>query len=76
MLKGALAGAAGAAGLVMYNNVEGVLQAGLSVDPAPEGPFVPTAGISQADGLALVAILGGGSAMTAELALISEEIPT
>lgn len=76
MLKDALAGAAGAAGLVMYNNVEGVLQAGLSADPAPEGPFVPTAGISQADGLAIAAKIANGSAVTADLALVSENIPT
>lgn len=72
----ALAGAAKAAGVVMYNNVEGVLQAGLTVEPTPEGPFVPTAGISLADGQALAARLGNGSTITASLTLDTYEVPT
>lgn len=76
VLKVARAGAAGASGVVMYNNADEVLNAGLSEDPAPEGPFVPTAGISKADGLALAAMLGSGGTVTASLTLALEDVPT
>ncbi|KAJ0124346.1 leupeptin-inactivating enzyme 1 [Diaporthe amygdali] len=59
-LKAALAGAAGAAGAVIYNNVAGTLSGTLGAPSRPEGPYPPTAAISQAAGQALVALLAEG----------------
>lgn len=70
-VKVALAGARGAAGAIVYNNVEGSLD-GYSLQriSTPEGPYVPTGGISQADGLALIAKLEAGETITADLATV------
>ncbi|KAK4504146.1 hypothetical protein PRZ48_005062 [Zasmidium cellare] len=60
-LKSALAGAAGAVGAVIYNNAPGYISGGtLSPPPRPEGEYVPTAGISQENGTALLERLNGG----------------
>lgn len=67
---------AGAAGLIIYNNADGVLVADLSMNTAPEGPFVPTIGISQADGLTLIDGIKDGSAVAAELTVATTIIPT
>ncbi|CUS15587.1 unnamed protein product [Tuber aestivum] len=60
-LKVARAGAAGAAGAVIYNNLPGLIGGGtLSNLTRPEGPYVPLAAISGADGAALVAAVEAG----------------
>lgn len=70
-MKVALAGARGAVGAIVYNNVEGNLD-GYSLQriSTPEGPYVPSGGISQADGLALVDRLAAGEVITAELSTV------
>ncbi|KAF9525100.1 hypothetical protein CPB83DRAFT_796782 [Crepidotus variabilis] len=60
-LKAALAGAAGAVGVVIFNNVAGPINGGtFNLPTRPEGPYVPTAGISDADGQAISDILSSG----------------
>lgn len=55
--KSAGALAAGAAGVIVYNNVEGALSGTLG---APFGEYAPIVGISQADGQALITALEAG----------------
>ncbi|KAL3417278.1 peptidase family M28 [Phlyctema vagabunda] len=74
-LKSALAGAAGAAGAIIYNNVPGLLQGTLGQETRPQGPYPPTAGISQEDGLALVAALGAGE-VTGALTITLYDVTT
>lgn len=76
-MKVALAGARGAVGAIVYNNVEGNLD-GYSLQriSTPEGPYVPTGGISQADGLALISRLDAGETITADLATIMSTTTT
>ncbi|KAG8164154.1 hypothetical protein KVR01_006072 [Diaporthe batatas] len=59
-LKAALAGAAGAAGAVIYNNVAGALSGTLGAPSRPEGPYPPVAAISQDAGQAIVSLLAAG----------------
>lgn len=75
--KVALGAAAGAIGAIVYNNVEGNLD-GYSLQriTTPEGPYVPTGGISQADGLALIARLKAGEEIVADLATTAEVTTT
>jgi hypothetical protein len=70
-VKVANAGARNAAGALVYNNVAGNLD-GYSLQriSTPEGPYVPTGGISQADGLALIARIQGGETVVAKLSTI------
>ncbi|KAL8652095.1 MAG: hypothetical protein Q9210_002887 [Variospora velana] len=71
-LKSALAGAAGADAAVIYNNVNGTTLTGtLGAPPRPEGPYVPTAGISLEEGTALRDQINGGANVTADLNVIS-----
>jgi aminopeptidase Y len=67
-VKVALAGARGATGALIYNNADGNLD-GYSLQrlSTPEGPYVPTGGISQADGLALIEKLDAGIEVIADL---------
>lgn len=58
----------------MYNNAEGALLGTLSVETRPEGPYAPTVGISQADGLAILASLS--SEIIADLKIDYTEITT
>ena len=76
-VKNALAGQAGAIGMIVYNNVEGSLE-GYSLQriTTPEGPYVPTGGISQADGLALVSRLNAGETIVADLSTKTNVITT
>jgi hypothetical protein len=55
--KATNAKAAGAAGLIVYNNVEGTLSGTLG---DAFGEYAPVVGVSQADGEALVAAVGAG----------------
>ncbi|OJD28614.1 aminopeptidase y [Diplodia corticola] len=59
-LKAAYAGAAGAAGAVIYNNIEGTLSGTLSVPNRTEGPYPPTAAISLSAGQAILSLLEAG----------------
>ncbi|KAL8710771.1 MAG: hypothetical protein Q9220_004789, partial [cf. Caloplaca sp. 1 TL-2023] len=71
-LKSALAGAAGADAAIIYDNIDEPSLAGtLGAPPRPEGPYVPTAGISLAKGTALKNALAGGAAVTADINVIS-----
>jgi carboxypeptidase Q len=60
-LKSALAGAAGAAGAVVYNNVPGNLAGTLGAASQPQGPYPPTVGIPLENGQALLALLSPNS---------------
>ncbi|RDW77320.1 peptide hydrolase-5 [Coleophoma cylindrospora] len=71
-LKSALAGAAGAIGVLIYNNVDGALSGTLGQETRPEGSYPPTSGISKADGLALLASLP----QTGDLNIILVDVPT
>ncbi|KAK3075991.1 hypothetical protein LTR53_000168 [Teratosphaeriaceae sp. CCFEE 6253] len=64
-LKSALAGAAGAAAAVIYNNVAGVVQGGtLGPPPRPEGDYVPTLQIALENGTAILDTLAAGTVVT------------
>ena len=67
-LKSALAGTAGADAAIIYDNVEEDTFAGtLGAPPRPEGDYVPTAGISLANGTALLNSINGGATVTADV---------
>ncbi|KAK0645054.1 putative leucine aminopeptidase 2 [Lasiodiplodia hormozganensis] len=59
-LKAAYAGAAGAAGAVIYNNVNGSLSGTLGAPNRTEGAYPPTAAISLTAGRAILALLEAG----------------
>lgn len=64
-LKSALAGAAGASGALLYNNAPGSISGGtLGPPPRPEGDYVPTAGITQEQGLELLQAINAGQTIT------------
>ncbi|KAL9596581.1 MAG: hypothetical protein Q9219_005708 [cf. Caloplaca sp. 3 TL-2023] len=70
--KSALAGAAGADAAIIYDNIDEPSLAGtLGAPPRPEGPYVPTAGISLAKGTALRDSLAGGATVTADVNVVS-----
>jgi Zn-dependent M28 family amino/carboxypeptidase len=71
-LKSALAGGAGAAGAIIYNNVAGTIGGGLGPPPRPEGPYVATLAITQAEGQALVAQIQGGATVSASLDVLTD----
>jgi Zn-dependent M28 family amino/carboxypeptidase len=61
-LKVAFAGAAGAAGAIIYNNAPGPVGSGtLGGISNPEGPYVPSASISGDAGAALLALIRNGT---------------
>jgi Zn-dependent M28 family amino/carboxypeptidase len=66
-LKSALAGSAGAAAAIIYNNVPGSVNGGLGTPPRAEGPYVATVSLSQAQGQAYVSQIQGGANVTASL---------
>ncbi|TFK35302.1 hypothetical protein BDQ12DRAFT_320095 [Crucibulum laeve] len=68
-LKVALAGAAGAAGAIIYNNVDGAVTGGtLSQITRPDvGPYVPIGSISGVDGNALVTRISAGELVIGNL---------
>lgn len=76
-VKVALGASRGAIGAIVYNNVPGNLD-GYSLQrvTTPEGPYVPTGGISQSDGEALVAQLESGISLTADLTTVARDIVT
>ncbi|KAJ8073769.1 hypothetical protein PM082_012047 [Marasmius tenuissimus] len=66
-LKSALAGAAGAIGAVVHNNVEGDIQGTLGPPPRPEGDYVPTLSVSRDTGLEWRSAIEGGAKITANI---------
>ncbi|KAL0570300.1 hypothetical protein V5O48_011664 [Marasmius crinis-equi] len=68
-LKSALAGAAGAIGAVIYNNVEGSIAGTLGEPPRPEGDYVPTLSVDRATGLAWRETIEGGGSVTANIVI-------
>ncbi|KAF2720349.1 Zn-dependent exopeptidase [Polychaeton citri CBS 116435] len=72
-LKSALAGAAGATGAIIYNNAPGEIGGGtLGEPPRPEGPYVPTIGISQERGVAIADSIEAGETVSAGLLVDAE----
>lgn len=70
--KSALAGAAGAVGAVIYNNVPGTVTGGtLGPPPRPEGDYVPTAGISQENATAILEAISSGGTVEGVLSVDS-----
>ncbi|OQN95646.1 hypothetical protein B0A48_18245 [Cryoendolithus antarcticus] len=71
--KSALAGAAGAAGIVIYDNINETVSGGtLGPPPRPEGAYVPSIAVSQAVGKGWVASLAAGETLTGELLVDSD----
>ncbi|KAF2755599.1 peptidase M28 [Pseudovirgaria hyperparasitica] len=68
-LKSSLAGAAGAIGALIYDNVPGdaPLSGTLGSAPRPTGPYVPTVGTSNNNGTALVQVINSGTEVIAHL---------
>ena len=67
-VKSALAGAAGADAAIIYDNIdEPSLGGTLGPPPRPEGPYVPTAGISLARGTALLDAINSGEKVVADV---------
>lgn len=72
-LKSALAGAAGAVGAIIYNNAPEPLSGGtLGVPPRPEGEYIPTVGVSQANATSWIETITGGAAVEATLNIDSD----
>ncbi|KAF2824311.1 Zn-dependent exopeptidase [Ophiobolus disseminans] len=71
-LKSALAGGAGAVAAIIYNNAPGSISATLGPPPRPEGSYVATVSLLQAEGLALVAQIQGGANVTASLDVLTD----
>ncbi|KXS96388.1 hypothetical protein AC578_8442 [Pseudocercospora eumusae] len=60
--KSALAGSAGAVGAIIYNNVPGPVSGGtLGAPPNPVGDYIPSAGVSQENGTAILEALQAGA---------------
>lgn len=71
--KSALAGVAGAAGAVIYNNAPAPLGGGtLGPPPNPLGDYVPTLGISQANGTSYIERIANGEVIEATLDIDSD----
>ncbi|KAK7550239.1 hypothetical protein IWX49DRAFT_235966 [Phyllosticta citricarpa] len=70
-LKAAYAGAAGAAGAIIYNNAEGNLSGTLGSVSRPEGTYPPTVGIDLEQGQALIGLLAGGEEIVGDLDVVS-----
>lgn len=64
-----MAGAAGAAGAIIYNNADGAIGGGTLAEVSrPEvGPYVPVGSLSGIDGSALVATISAGSQVVGTL---------
>jgi carboxypeptidase Q len=61
-IKSGLAGGAGAVAAIIYNNIDGPVSGGtLGPPPGAAGDYVPSLGVSQADGLALLEAVGAGA---------------
>ncbi|KAH7364791.1 putative leucine aminopeptidase 2 [Rhexocercosporidium sp. MPI-PUGE-AT-0058] len=68
---------AGAVGMIVYNNDVGTLEGySLQILPTAGGPYVPTSGITRAEGLALVARLAAGETVVAGFTTKTNDIVT
>lgn len=65
--KVALAGAAGAAAILIRNNQAGSISGTLGSKTRPEGPYVPAASLSKERGDALAERIAGGETVTANI---------
>jgi hypothetical protein len=71
--KSALAGVAGAAGAIIYNNAPQPLAGGtLGPPPRPEGDYVPTVGVDQANATSWIERITGGEAVEVTLNVDSD----
>ncbi|PWZ01230.1 Zn-dependent exopeptidase [Testicularia cyperi] len=69
-LKVARAGTAKAVAALIFNNVEGSIAGTLgSTGPRAEGPYVPVAGLTQAEGQAIASNIAAGKKVTADMLL-------
>jgi Zn-dependent M28 family amino/carboxypeptidase len=66
-LKSALASSAGASAAIIYNNAPGSVNGGLGTPGRPEGSYVATVSLTQAEGQAYVSQIKGGANVTASL---------
>lgn len=67
-LKSAYAGAAGAVGVVIYNNAPGNVSGGTLSEPSrPEGPYPPSVSISQEAGQVILAAIQNSTTVTGTL---------
>ncbi|KAF1961380.1 hypothetical protein CC80DRAFT_543726 [Byssothecium circinans] len=73
-LKSALAGAAGAQGALIYNNIQGRLEGTLGLPGRPEGEYPPTLGLSDVQGNDLVTSITGGANITATIDVTNETL--
>lgn len=71
-MKSALAGKAGAAALLIYNNAEGIISGTLGLPGRPEGDYIPTLSLSQTQGNDLVASITGGATITASIDVVTD----
>jgi len=72
-LKSALAGAAGAVGALIYNNVAGPpLQGTLGTPPRPEGDYVASISISQELGTGYLSAITGGANVSATIDVLTD----
>ena len=72
-LKSALAGAAGAAGAIIYNDVPRPIGGGTLGEPGrPEGDYIPTVGIAKSNGTAILDALDAGDTVTGTLEAASD----
>lgn len=72
-LKSALAGAAGAVGALIYNNVAGPpLQGTLGVPPRPEGDYVASISITQELGAGYASAIAGGANISATIDVLTD----
>jgi hypothetical protein len=72
-LKSALAGVAGAVGAIIYNNAPEPLGSGtLGPPPRPEGDYVPTVGVNQANATSWIERITSGEVIEATLDVESD----
>jgi Zn-dependent M28 family amino/carboxypeptidase len=78
-LKVAFAGGAGASGAIIYNNLDPAPSGGTLAQPSrPEGPYVPSAYITKADGEAFISRIDAGEEVVGSIhaTAINEERST
>jgi carboxypeptidase Q len=72
--KVALAGSAGAAGAIIYNNAAGPVGSGtLGAPPNPDGDYISALSVSQEDGQAYLASLTAGETLTGVLIVDADQ---
>ncbi|KAJ4369751.1 hypothetical protein N0V83_005514 [Neocucurbitaria cava] len=71
-LKSALAGNAGAAAAIIYNNAPGGFNGTLGAPPRPEGDYVASISVSQEVGTGYVESITGGANITATIDVLTD----